>query len=134
MNGHHHMTLFTPFRTRLGHSLRPLFGGVLAVGVAGLAACGGSPPAAAGAGAGGGPGGAMPAMPVQATTLASSPVERTSDYVGVVKSRRSTTIQPQVDGLVTKIDVASGDHVKPGDVLFEIDAASQEAAVASLQS
>lgn len=124
------MTLLTRFRTRLGHSLRPLAGAALVAGLTGLAACGGSTPAAAGAG----PGGAMPAMPVQATTLVSSPVERTSDYVGVVKSRRSTTIQPQVDGFVTGIRVASGDHVKPGDVLLEIDAATQEAAVASLQS
>jgi multidrug resistance efflux pump len=54
--------------------------------------------------------------------------------VATIKSRHSTTIQPQVEGYITKIDVKSGDRVSPGTVLFEIDAASQQAAVAALES
>ncbi len=80
------------------------------------------------------PGGQMPPMPVQIMVLAESPVERVSSFVGTIKSRQSTTIQPQAEGFVTRIAVVSGRRVSPGDVLFEIDAAGQRAAVASLES
>jgi len=95
------------------------------------AACGaGGPP---GAPAGMPPGG-MPPTPVTAITLAEAPIERVSDFVATVKSRQSTTIQPQAEGFITRIAVASGRRVAPGDLLFEIDAAWQQAGVASLQS
>jgi RND family efflux transporter MFP subunit len=71
---------------------------------------------------------------VQTVTLAANPVERSTDFVATVKSRRSTTIQPQAEGFLTNIRVTSGERVSPGDVLFEIDAQSQQAAVASLES
>jgi len=79
-------------------------------------------------------GGAMPPMPVQMVTLAAGPVERTTDFVGIIKSRQSTTIQPQAEGFITRIATRSGQRVAPGDVLFEIDAVTQQAAVASLES
>jgi RND family efflux transporter MFP subunit len=80
------------------------------------------------------PGGAMPPMPVEAVTLAEKPVERTNEYVATVKSRRSTTIQPQVEGFVTRILVQSGQRVRSGTVLMQIDSGRQAAAVASLES
>ncbi len=98
------------------------------------------PIAGAGCGPAGGPpagmppGGAMPPMPVQIVTMTEAPVERSSDFVGTIKSRQSTTIQPQAEGFVTRIAVRSGQRVSPGDVLFEIDAVTQQAAVASLES
>jgi RND family efflux transporter MFP subunit len=92
---------------------------------AGLAACRG--------GAQAGPPGGF-AMPVEAVTLAERPVAQTTEYVGVVKSRRSTTVQPQVEGFVTRILVRSGDRVRPGTPLMQIDAGMQQAAVASLES
>jgi RND family efflux transporter MFP subunit len=95
-------------------------------GTCGAAGCGGKAPAGAG------PAGPPPAA-VEALTLTAAPVEHTSEFVGTVKSRASTTIQPQVEGLITKILVASGARVKPGDPLMEIDADRQRAAVASLQ-
>ena len=91
----------------------------------GAARCGGGTPARAG-----GP----PPAAVEAITLEATPVERTSEFVGTVKSRASTTIQPQVEGIITRILVTSGDRVKPGDVLMEIDAERQQAAVARLES
>jgi RND family efflux transporter MFP subunit len=106
---------------------------VAAVGVV-LASCGGGGAPAGGAGAGGGPGGAAPAMPVGIVTLEAKPVEQTGDFVGTLKSRRSATIQPQVEGVLTKILVRSGERVAAGTPLFEIDATSQQAAVASLES
>ena len=73
-------------------------------------------------------------MPVEAVTLVERPVEQTTEYVGTVKSRRSTTVQPQVDGIVTRILVRSGDRVRPGAPLMHIDAREQQAAVSTLES
>jgi RND family efflux transporter MFP subunit len=82
---------------------------------------------------GGGPRGG-PAMPVEVVTLAARPVERATEFVGTVKSRRSTTVQPQVEGFITRILVHSGERVRPGTPLVEIDVRMQQAAVASLES
>ena len=96
-----------------------------------LSACGRSSPEGAGAGA---PPGGMPPMAVEVVTLATRPVEETTEYIGTVKSRRSITIQPQVEGFLTRIAVRSGDRVRSGTVLMEIDAGRQEAAVATLEA
>jgi RND family efflux transporter MFP subunit len=79
-------------------------------------------------------GGGPPAMPVEVVTLAERAIEQTSEYVGVVKSRQSTAVQPQVEGIVTRIRVRSGDRVAPGTALLEIDPRRQEAMVATLES
>lgn len=83
-------------------------------------------------GAGGPPGGAFPPMGVDVVTLTMVPVEQTSELIGTVKSRRSTTVQPQVEGFVTRIVARSGDRVRAGAVLMEVDAGRQEATVANL--
>ena len=97
------------------------------------AACGGGNGTGSEAG-GGPPGGAMPPMPVDIVTLAAKPVEQTSEFVASLKSRRSTTIQPEVEGFLTRIAVKSGQTVARGAVLFEIDSAREQAAVGSLES
>lgn len=76
----------------------------------------------------------MPPMPVETLTLVEKPVEQTSEYVASLKSRRSSTIQPQVEGFLTRIAVRSGQRVQRGAVLFEVDAGPQEAGVAALES
>jgi RND family efflux transporter MFP subunit len=97
----------------------------LVLSAAALAAgCGGGKPAA------GGP----PAMPVEVVTLQSRPVEQTTEYVGTVKSRQSTKVQPQVEGFVTRILVRSGERVRPGAPLMQIDPSKQQAAVANMES
>lgn len=96
-------------------------------------ACGGGD-GPAGAGGPGGPGGAMPPMPVEMITLEAKPVEQTGEFVASLKSRRSTTIQPEVEGFITRIAVRSGQNVGRGAVLFEIDSAPEQAALGSLQS
>ena len=78
----------------------------------------------AGAGAAGGQG-----LPVQTTTVALQPVPESNDYVATIKSRRSTAITPQVAGILTEIAVHSGDHVKAGQVLMQLDARQQQATV-----
>ncbi|MGH9383395.1 MAG: efflux RND transporter periplasmic adaptor subunit [Vicinamibacterales bacterium] len=73
-------------------------------------------------------------MPVEAVALENKPVEQSTEFIASLKSRRSTTIQPQVEGFVTRIAVRSGEHVSAGAVLFEIDSARQQATVAQLES
>ena len=94
-----------------------------------LAACGGAPQ-----GGPGGPGGGMPPMAVETVTLVPRPVEQTTEFVATLKSRRSATIQPQVEGFITRIAVRSGDRVAMGATLFEVDSAPQQAMLSSQQS
>jgi len=77
---------------------------------------------------------AMQGLPVQTVTVAMSPVAQSSEYVATIKSRRSATLQPQVSGSLTEIHVLSGDHVKAGAALLEIDPRQQQAEVASLRA
>src|SRR5687767_450685 len=94
--------------------------------------CGGgeAPPA----GAAGGGGGGMPAMAVEITTLEAKPLEQTTEFVGTVKSRRSTDIQPQVEGFITRISAKPGQRVGAGAVLMEIDSRVPQGQIASLES
>lgn len=76
-------------------------------------------------------GAGMQALPVQTITVAETPVARSDEYVATIKSRRSATINPQVDGNLTRILVQSGQHVTQGQLLMQIDPAKQEATLAS---
>jgi len=60
-------------------------------------------------------------------------VPNSDTYVSTIKSRRSSTMQPQVDGNLTKIYVHSGQIVKAGQVLMQIDPLKQMATVQSQQ-
>lgn len=83
------------------------------------------PPAAAAAG--------HQAMPVQVAPVTLEPVPNSDTYVATIKSRRSATMQPQVDGNLTRIFVKSGDAVKAGQVLMQIDPLKQVAMVQQQQ-
>jgi RND family efflux transporter MFP subunit len=83
-------------------------------------------PSAAGAG--------MQAMPVQTVAVTLAPVPQSSDYIATIKSRRSATLQPQVDGRLTQINVRSGDHVKAGQPMMAIDPLHQQASVDAQQA
>lgn len=76
-------------------------------------------------------GGAPPAMPVQVQVVVPEKIADTTEYLAILKSRHSATINPQVEGHVTSIDVKSGDRVKIGDALLQIDPMKQEATVSS---
>jgi RND family efflux transporter MFP subunit len=84
--------------------------------------------------AGGGGSAGMPAAAVKTITLAPKPVPRTSEFVAVVRSLRSTTIQPQVEGFVRRIFVKAGDRVRAGQPLVQIDPDKQQASVAAFES
>ncbi len=69
------------------------------------------------------------ALPVSTKTINLTDVPQTDEYVATIKSRRSASIQPQVDGALTRILVKSGDHVSAGQVLMTIDPLKQQATV-----
>ena len=91
----------------------------------------GSPAAAAG---GGGRGGGAPATAVSIVTLESKPIAQTSEFIATLRSQRSSTIQPEVSGVIARIFVKPGDRVKPGTPLVQINAEKQRATVRSTEA
>jgi RND family efflux transporter MFP subunit len=79
-------------------------------------------------------GAAMQAMPVQVQLVHQQEIADSSEYLAILKSRHSATINPQVEGQVTKIFVKSGDFVKPGQALLQIDPLKQQATVSSQEA
>lgn len=73
----------------------------------------------------------MQALPVQTVAVQAQPIPQSDEYVATIKSRRSATINPQISGNITSIAVHSGERVRTGQLLMEIDASKQEATVAS---
>jgi RND family efflux transporter MFP subunit len=61
-------------------------------------------------------------------------VEDASEYVATIKSRHSVTLQPQVEGQITRIFVKSGDHVEAGAPILQIDPLKQSATVSSQEA
>ena len=106
---------------RSSSRLSPLARLALASALAVLLAGCQSKPAAAPEAAGGA------AMPVQTATVAAQPVEQSDEYIATIKSRRSATINPQVEGNLTAIAAHAGDRVKQGALLMEIDPVKQRA-------
>jgi RND family efflux transporter MFP subunit len=96
--------------------------------VAFAGACEKKPAADPGAGA------AMQAMPVQVQLVHQQEIADSSEYLAILKSRHSATINPQVEGQITKIFVKSGDYVKPGQALLQIDPLKQQATVSSQEA
>jgi RND family efflux transporter MFP subunit len=102
-----------------------------AIAVALLAAVGvGCGKTAAGDAAGSAPA----AMPVQVRIAQAQRIPDTTEYLSILKSRHSATISPQVEGQITKIFVKSGDRVKTGTPLLQIDPLKQEATVSSQEA
>ena len=76
---------------------RQLFLSILLTGIVFFPSGCKQPGAAASAPAG------MQALPVQTQSVALSPVQQSSDFVATIKSRRSVTVMPQVDGNLTQL-------------------------------
>ena len=87
-------------------------------------ACNGGRSAAAG------PAGPQP-VSVGVVELAPRQVEQFTDYVANVRSQRSSDVRPQVEGIITRIHVRSGQRVAAGAPLVQIDPARQAATVSS---
>jgi RND family efflux transporter MFP subunit len=77
---------------------------------------------------------AFPPATVAAVTLQPRAVERASEFIATLRSLRSSTIQPEVSGSVTRIFVKSGDRVRTGTPLVQIDPDRQQAAVQSTEA
>ena len=73
-------------------------------------------------------------MPVQVQVVESKPIAETTEYLALLKSRHSATINPQVEGYITGIFVKSGDRVAAGTALLQIDPLKQEATVNSQEA
>src|SRR5216683_6024103 len=80
------------------------------------------------------PGAGAPALPVQVRIAPSVKIPDTTEYLSILKSRHSATINPQVEGQITQIFVKSGEHVKAGTPLLQIDPLKQEATVNSQEA
>src|ERR1700687_3113425 len=80
------------------------------------------------------PGAAAPAMPVQVRIAPAVKIPDTTEYLSILKSRHSASINPQVEGQITRIFVKSGDHVEAGTPLLQIDPLKQEATVSSQEA
>jgi len=71
---------------------------------------------------------------VQLTRLALQPIRETTEYAARLKSRQSVVLQSLVDGRLTRIYVASGDEVRAGQALMQIDASEQRATMTSARA
>jgi len=74
------------------------------------------------------------AMPVQVQIAPAVKIPDTTEYLSILKSRHAAAINPQVEGQITRIFVKSGDHVKTGTPLLQIDPLKQEATVNSQEA
>lgn len=74
--------------------------------------------------------------PVAVKTVAVEPVSISdaSEYLATLKSRHSTALNPQVEGQVTHIYVKSGDRVRAGSHLMDIDPLKQQATLGSQEA
>src|SRR6202035_5623812 len=117
------MTLVQRKQSRYGVSLDCL--AVLCLAAAmGVAGCGAKPASVSASGEGG----AGEAVPVQVQVVESKPIAETTEYLALLKSRHSATINPQVEGYITKIFVKSGDRVAAGAPRGQIAAPQEQPA------
>jgi RND family efflux transporter MFP subunit len=75
-----------------------------------------------------------PATQVKTIVIQPVAIADTSEYLATLKSRRSATLNPQVEGQVIEISVKSGDRVKAGTPLMQIDPLKQQATVGSQEA
>lgn len=67
-------------------------------------------------------------------TLKAAPTPIISTFPGRVVANDTAEIRPQINGIILKVNFESGDLVREGDVLYEIDASSYEATVLKAQA
>lgn len=75
-----------------------------------------------------------PAIAVKTAVIQPVPISDSSEYLGTLKSRHSVVLNPQVEGQITNIFVRSGDRVKAGTALMQIDPIKQQATVGSQEA
>src|SRR6266481_4895997 len=85
--------------------------------------------AGCGDGAKAGPPAGPQAFPVKVMTAQAETVPLSTDYLATLRSRNGATLQPLVEGDITKIFVNSGQRVTAGAPILEIDPRKQQATV-----
>ena len=98
-----------------------------------VSACSSGGQATSGSG-GEGAAGAFPPVEVKTITLEASPVRRSTAYLATIQSLGSTTVQPQIEGLIRQIFVRAGAQVSAGQAIVQIDPDRQEATVNATES
>ncbi len=73
-------------------------------------------------------------MGVATLTLQKKPIEQSSGFLATIRSLHSSTVQPEVEGVVTQTFVKSGDRVAFGAPLFQIKPDKQESTVRSAEA
>ena len=71
---------------------------------------------------------------VKLGTVESGIIEDRDEYIARLESRQSVTLQPQIQGRITKIFVNSGDDVQAGNPVMQVDSRQQQAAVNSVDA
>lgn len=69
------------------------------------------------------------AMPVKVEAVRMQKVNDSTEFVATVRSRDAAVLQPQVEGQITRIFAKSGQHVREGEPLIQIDLEKQQATV-----
>ncbi|MEO0770364.1 MAG: efflux RND transporter periplasmic adaptor subunit [Cyanobacteria bacterium J06649_4] len=79
-----------------------------------------------------------PAFPVEMTRLQESPLEDSSEFVGVLDAQAGVSLQPEAAGRVVQIFVSSGDRVSAGEPIMQLSPdrsqADYNAALASVSA
>ena len=77
---------------------------------------------------------AAAAVSVKTATVSQGPISSSISYSGSVTSVSSVNVLPKASGRITKLNVDVGSPVKAGEVIAQLDDASQKAAVAAAQA
>ena len=78
--------------------------------------------------------GAMPPLPVTVVEMVPADVPVTVEYVAQAVGSREVEVRARVAGILQKRTYTEGASVKAGDVLFQLDAATYQAAVEQAQA
>ncbi|MEH1904404.1 MAG: efflux RND transporter periplasmic adaptor subunit [Nostoc sp.] len=74
---------------------------------------------------------APPFLPVKVQTVESSQVQSTSEFVGTLEAQQRVSLQPQTQGRIERIFVASGDRVTQGTPILSLSLDQTTANVSS---
>ncbi len=74
---------------------------------------------------------APPPLPVKVQTLASDQVQSTAEFVGKLEAQKRVSLQPQIQGRVDRVLVASGDRVTQGTPILTLSLDQTTADVSS---
>ncbi|AGC46801.1 HAE1 family efflux transporter MFP subunit [Myxococcus stipitatus DSM 14675] len=83
---------------------------------------------------GGAPSAQVPATPVVAAEVLSKPVADVAEFTGVLAAVHSVELRPRVGGYIESVRFAEGGLVTAGQVLFQLDARTFEAAFARVKA